>query len=573
MTRIGAYVFLELFGELMRLSIDCHPKGYKYMRSKATVLVLFALFSVINSELYYAQSALQEIVRFDLPGNIEGISKAEPGGDINGDGRPDLVFSYWENGEFDANIYIFHSIPDSNAVPDQILSQSEGFGYSLAYAGDLNGDGIDDLVLGSPDYGPIHQGAIAIYWGGVTLSAQPDVFIDGLPFGYTQSWDLGFGQKLITSCDVNGDGINDLLVYAEGPQHEYWGNVYVFLGGTPFNTTPALHIRGSNIYEYLGRFMDSGDINGDGFDDIILCSQRRTPPPPDMMEGYVYDLKIYAGGVNLSNVPVYESQVASYTDSSISSMIANGDLNGDGMSDITMIHNSAEGRKLLIIYGNPAWAGLTAFEVLFNLSDAFWLRSYCNLIDDPFSDLLFYSQFIPGTTENYECISILEQTSPTLDLNIDYVNSDYIETHSYGGISYELGDMNQDGYNEFIVIALNYPSNALPSYVKILSQSYTAIYDEVLPIAQVRIDCYPNPFNGSMTVSLYWDTGRKKIRDLKIFDVKGRLIFKSDIPEIDSFTWDGIDRSGKPLSSGVYILQVTDSDNINHLTKIVRMTR
>ena len=541
-----------------------------------TAYFIIALFCFFPIEKYYGQASLQEIVRFDLTGSIAGISATDPGGDINGDGRPDLVFGYWTIGDVDADIYIYHSIPDSNAVPDQILTNppgiSGGFGYSLAYAGDLNGDGINDLVVGIKYYGWIHQGAIAIYWGGTTLSAQPDVFIDGYPFGYTQSWDLCFGQKLITHCDINGDGINDLLVYAEGPQYENWGNVYVFLGGTPFSTTPALHIRGSNIYEYLGRFMDSGDINGDGFDDIILCSQRRTPPPPDATEGYVYDLKIYSGGVNLSNVPVYESQVASYaSESSISSMIANGDLNGDGKSDITMQHNSALGRKLKIMYGQPAWAGLTSFEVDFNLSDVFWLRSYCNLIDDQYSDLLFYSQFIPGTTENYDCICVLEQTSPTLDLNIDFLNSDYSETHYYGSSSYVLGDMNQDGCNEFLILAFNHSSNSLPSYVKILSQRYTAIDDDVLPTPEFRMDCYPNPFNGAMTISLTKDAGKHKISNLKIFDVKGRLIFEVDLPGIDSFTWNGNDRLGNPVSSGVYILQATDSSNKKHLVRIVRM--
>ena len=542
------------------------------MKVKNAVLVLIVLFCSEITEQCYAQSALQEIVRFDLMGNVEGFSQSDPGGDINGDGRPDLVFSYWGTGEFDADILIYHNIPDSNAVPDQILHQNHAFGYSLAYAGDLNGDGIDDLVVGSPDYGPIHQGAIAIYWGGATLSAQPDVFIDGYPFGYTQSWDLGFGRKLITHSDINGDGINDLLVYADGPQYENWGNVYVFLGGTPFITTPALHIRGSSIYEYLGRFMDSGDINGDGCDDIIVCNRRRTPPPPDEMEGYVYDLKIYAGGANLSNVPVYEFQVASYIcESSVSGMIACGDLNGDGKSDITMKHNSAEGSKIIIIYGQSAWAELATVEVDFNLSDAYWISSYCNLINDQYSDLLFSSQFIPGTTVNYECICILEQTSPTLDLTIDYVNTDYSETHTYGSSSYELGDMNWDGYNEFLVLSRNYPNNSLPSYVKILSQNYTSIDDYIVPAQATRLDCYPNPFNGNITISLFKETARQEILSLKIFDVKGRLVYETDTPGIESFTWNGQDRMGKPVNSGIYILQATESYNKKHQAKIVRM--
>jgi hypothetical protein len=546
------------------------------MKVKDAVLVLVVLFCFVITEQCYAQSSLQEIVRFDLPGNARGFSQIDPGGDINGDGRPDLVYGYWTTGDVDADIYIYHNIPDSNAVPDQILSPppgiSGGFGYNLAYAGDLNGDGIDDLVVGIQYYGAITQGAIAIYWGGTTLSAQPDVFIDGLPFGYTQSWDLYFGQRLVTHCDINGDGINDLLVYAEGPQYENWGNVYAFLGGTPFSTIPILHIRGVAVHERLGRFMASGDINGDGCDDIILCSQRRTPPPPVEMDGYVYDLKIYAGGVNLSNVPVYQSQVASYTiETSIISLIANGDLNGDGFSDIVLHKSSWDWHRLMILYGQNEWTSLTAYETD-NLTEVFWLRSYCNLINDQYSDLLFYSQFIPGTTENYDCISILEQTNPTLDLSIDYVNSDYSETHFYGSACYELGDMNQDGYNEFLVWAFNHPSNgALPSYIIILSQSYTGIDEDVLPVQDIRIICYPNPFSGAMTISLAKEAGREKIKNLKIYDLKGRLVYETNIVGLNSYQWDGNDSMGKPINSGLYFLQATDTDNKKHLAKIVRM--
>ena len=537
--------------------------------AQAACFLILALFCVLSTEKCHAQPALQEIVRFELPGFPQEVSQTDPGGDINGDGRPDLVLSYWQIGEFDADIYIYHSIPDSNAVPDQILHQSDSFGYSLAYAGDLNGDGIDDLVVGSPDWGFIHQGAIAIYWGGATLSAQPDVLIDGYPFGYTQSWDLCFGKKLITHCDINGDGINDLLVYAEGPQWENWGNVYVFLGGTPFSTTPALHIRGSSIYEYLGRFMDSGDINGDGFDDIILCSYRQVPPPPDLTEGYVYDLKIYAGGANLSNVPVYEEQVGSDASASgISSMAANGDLNGDGFSDITMAYGTAvEGDMLKVIYGQADWSLLTSIEFDLSISnDWAYFISYCNLSADPYSDLMLLSRHSDGPSDNYLNLYISEQTSPDLDLSIDYLNSFQSEIRNIPW--HGLGDMNQDGYNEFIVWTIN---NDLPSYAQILSQSYTAIDDDVLPAQEFRMDCYPNPFNSSMTISISKDTGKQKITYLKIFDVKGRLVYETNTPVIDSFTWNGKDSMGKPVSSGIYFLQATDNDNKKHRAKIVRM--
>ncbi len=550
-------------------------------RTVQIACIIIALLCIYHTGECYAQAALQEIVKFQLPGTDRTMSRIGAGGDINGDGRPDLVFGFWTPNPMvtDADsIYIYHSIPDSTGVPDQILTRpswlSGGFGYNLSYAGDLNGDGIDDLVVGIRYYGPIHPGAVAIYWGGETLSAEPDVFIDALPFGHTQSWDLGFGSKIITHCDVNGDGINDLLVYADGPQWENWGNVYVFLGGTPFNTTPALHIRGSRICEYLGAFMDAGDINGDGFDDIVVCSYGLYPPPPDATEGYYFDLKIFAGSDSLSSLPIYESRVAGDdSKSSISALIANGDLNGDGKSDVVMQYWSALGPQLKIIYGQAEWSELREIEVDFNLSSAFRLYSYCKLTDDPYDDLLIYSNYLPGTTENYSCTCVLEQTGPTLDLSVDYMNTDYGESQLYGHKCFFLGDMNGDGYGEFIVLIFNspYPNECLPNYVQILSKGYTAIDDNVLPIPEVRLDCYPNPFRGAITVSLGKDGHPQRLIGLKVFDVKGRLVYEADSLSKDSFTWNGQDKHGNPVSSGIYVLQATDTNHKKHLAKIVRM--
>jgi len=84
------------------------------------------------------------------------------------------------------------------------------------------------------------------------------------------------------------------------------------------------------------------------------------------------------------------------------------------------------------------------------------------------------------------------------------------------------------------------------------------------------MDCYPNPFHGTMTISLPKDTSRQRITDLRIFDIKGRLVFKTDTPENDTFTWNGKDVTGRQVSSGVYILQATDSSNQKHLAKIVK---
>ena len=75
----------------------------------------------------------------------------------------------------------------------------------------------------------------------------------------------------------------------------------------------------------------------------------------------------------------------------------------------------------------------------------------------------------------------------------------------------------------------------------------------------------------STTVSLCKDGHTQRLTGLKIFDVKGRLVYEADSLHEDSFTWNGYDKHGNPVSSGLYILQATDANNKKHLAKIVRM--
>jgi hypothetical protein len=379
-----------------------------------------------------------------------------------------------------------------------------------------------------------------------------------------------FGQNLITDSDINGDGINDLLVYAEGPQWEQWGNVYVFLGGSQFSTTPALHIRGSNINEHLGINMQAGDINGDGFDDIVLSSMKRIDPQSDL--GYIYELKVYAGGATLSDVPVFEAMLADTGwDNEIGNLIAKGDLNGDGYEDIVMQYYDLTGTSLKIIYGQSNWQSLSIQDFFFPV---IWsgnrLQFYCNLNNDPFSDLCFYYLRTPESTTDIGCCVIYKQTSTELDLNFDYINAGN-HTFSGYGFGYQLGDMNQDGFNELFIRSGEYSIEEYANYATILTEQHVDVQDDVLPLPNIKLDCYPNPFRDAFTISLNSNAKGFRIDNVKIYDLRGRLVYETSVFGSSSFRWDGKDKTGRLTSSGIYFVRATDKDKNTLTSKVVRV--
>lgn len=537
-------------------------------------IVYFVLSCILIPSRFYAQAALQEIVRFNIPVGEHFSFHAETGGDINGDGRPDLVYSCIDELSYsNCPVYIYYSIPDSNAVPDQILTTpypyESGFGYSIAYKGDLNGDDINDLVVGVRYYGWEYAGGVFVYYGGDPPFTVPDVIISGVGLGYTLDWDLFFGEDMITDCDLNGDGINDLLVYAPGPQYEEWGNVYAYLGGEPFATTPAMNVRGTVPYERLGADMKTGDINGDGYDEIVLTN--RVPVNPGELYGPShYHLKIYSGGENLTNVPIFETLLASSPAAGIGGIIANGDLNGDGCDDIVISGGSqTDPSWLKVLYGQDDLTSLQSVD--FDLGYSYCtIESYVNLNNDPFSDL-WVKLYQPMPYDPYEgSYAVYKQISGVLDLIPDYVDPSPVPRLSYG-YCYPLGDMNYDGYPDFFVYAYPTVNPPCPAYATILSESFVSNSDENIQPAPVNVICYPNPFRDGVNVRIVGTDKSVQLASIQVYNVKGQLVHRQKNLLGKQIRWDGLDSHGNKIGSGIYVVRAIDTKGNTYSTRVVNI--
>jgi len=234
-------------------------------------------------------------------------------GDVNGDGFSDIVIgAYFADGDgtrFRAgeSYVIFGSDAGFGGSIDlATLTAAQGFkifgavsqdysGVSVHSAGDINGDGLDDVIVGAfradGAGGRTYAGeAFVIYGTGAGFGASVDLATltpdQGFAISGRDPGD-GLGNSVSSAGDVNGDGIDDLLIAASagnGPDNgrTFAGEAYVIYGTTDgFGSgvdlaalTPeqGFVIYGAEPFDFLSHVSAAGDVNGDGFDDLLVAA-------------------------------------------------------------------------------------------------------------------------------------------------------------------------------------------------------------------------------------------------------------------------------------------------------------
>src|SRR5262249_23520041 len=139
------------------------------------------------------------------------------GGDMNGDGYDDLLVGApydRKAGPISGRAWVYFGGPQFDLTPDLELSPSaegSGFGGVVAYLGDFNGDGFVDFAVGASNdpAGGRHRGALYIYYGGPQVDDRADLVLRG------KQDDASFGVVRQETGDVNGDGYADIAVASE----------------------------------------------------------------------------------------------------------------------------------------------------------------------------------------------------------------------------------------------------------------------------------------------------------------------------------------------------------------------
>ena len=415
-------------------------------------------------------------------------------GDVNGDGYSDvLVGAYlYDDGQTDeGRVFIYHGssagISTTAATAFGSGQANSKFGYSVATAGDVNGDGYSDIVVGAYffDNGQTDEGAAFVYRGSASGLSSASTFLE------CNQANAQFGISVASAGDVNGDGYSDVIVgangYDNGQTNE--GAAFIFHGiATGMSTFAATIIESNKANSFFGVSVASaGDVNGDGFSDIIAGAAAYTNGVGQSGEGAAFIYNGSSTGINITTPVTLESNQANAgMGQSVSSA---GDVNGDGYSDIIIgAFNYDKGQTdegaAFIYNGSATGISIIAADTLeTNQASAKGGRAVAcagDINGDGYSDVLM-GAFLYDKGETDEGAVFVYRGSST---GINPANADTLQSNQADaqmGIAVaSAGDVNGDGYSDIIAGAWNYDNGETDEGAAFV---YTGSADVIKPLA------------------------------------------------------------------------------------------
>ncbi len=353
--------------------------------------------------IFFGDSTMDDLYDLRLVGENAGDRfgySVASAGDVNGDGYEDIVvgaYLYDDGTNTDAGAaYIFFGGPSMDNTYDvKMVGENAGdhFGATVAGAGDVNGDGYADVIVGADSYDDgtnTSAGAAYIFFGGPSMDNTYDVKMIG-----EGAWHL-FGFDVASAGDVNGDGYDDVIVgavYYSTAGNTHLGAAYIFYGGSSMDNTYDVKVTGENAEDRLGvSVAGAGDVNYDGYDDIIVGAYGYDDGT-QLEAGAAY---VFLGGNPMDNA--YDVKMVGETDSSFFGYAVSGAgyINNDSLADVLIGAygydvgaNEDQGAAYVFFGGNPMDAVYEERIVGEAAGDEFGrsVSGGFNVNQDPYDDL------------------------------------------------------------------------------------------------------------------------------------------------------------------------------------------
>lgn len=405
-------------------------------------------------------------------------------GDVNGDGFDDLIAGGVSFNSLAGRAILYDYFMKGEIKADRIMTGefvNNFFATSVSDAGDVNGDGYGDLIVGAYGYNN-YTGRAFIYFGGAVPDHIPDLVLDG------QNVSGSFGISATSAGDVNGDGYDDVIV-GEYAYNFGTGRAYIYYGGSSMNNVADVTLNGEATSTYFGITVSgANDVNGDGFDDVIVGATGYLSSA-----GKVY---LFFGGSSMNNIPDAAFNGENQNDNFGSSISGAGDVNGDNFPDIIVgapNYSSGTGRTYIFLGGSSVLS-FPFLRINGAATSNFFGGSVSGAGDvnrDGFDD------FITGAYgyNNLSGQAYVFYGGAVTDPYADVYLSDFGGTKMGSAVS-DAGDVNGDGFADVVVGASGFQNDMGRCYL-----FYGGSYMDNVADVTMKGDSSNGNFGGSVSTA------------------------------------------------------------------------
>ena len=503
----------------------------KYLSITAALLKSAAIIAFMAGGLSAQPDSYEPIFHITGPTSSSWIgSDISNCGDQNGDGADELLISV---SDLDV-IWMFYGGGLLDTIPDMIFGPDLGAVGAMVYCQELSSSEHGNLLIGRSLNG---SSKIYLY----DCDSELDTICD-MTFQGANQYNEGFGSDIGVG-DINGDGWNDFVTGS----HQYdpgggadRGRIFVFYGGLEMDSIADFTITAADadLGDRLGYGLAVGDVNGDGYDDILTMTSSPR-------EAY-----LFYGGIELDSIPdwSYQVELSSYL---VGICATNPSLNGDSYADIVL---KTMGGNTLVFYGGDVVSSTPDQELYTGVGNPIYVG---NLNGDGYGDMLGMNQS--------GCL-----LKPLYGSDLGLVEGEFIQTPAEPMSIGYCSDVNGDGVDDLAFGTLE------PLYY---GQAFVYADTTLSSVNRGRIvenrsfilhQNYPNPFNSSTTIPFTLDrAGKVKI---DIFDITGRSVGVQYIEPLQAgaheFVWDA-----EGMSSGVYLVRLTVDGKSQGAETLLHSTR